>query len=153
MIARNADAATWDALHAQAPGDARGRSSAATLYQLLGSAKDEALARRALDLALTDEPGKTVSAGHDHRGRRASIRELALDFVLVASCAGQPADRHLRPLALHAAAGREQPTTPTLIPVLESYAKANLAASDRKPVQQAIDRIRFESWHKPQRIQ
>ena len=29
-----------------------------------------------------------------------------------------------------------------LIPVLEGYANANLAASDRKPVQQAIDRIR-----------
>ena len=29
-----------------------------------------------------------------------------------------------------------------LIPVLESYANANLAESDRKPVQQAIDRIR-----------
>jgi aminopeptidase N len=30
---------------------------------MLASAKDEALAKRALDLALTDEPGATVSAG------------------------------------------------------------------------------------------
>ena len=32
-----------------------------------------------------------------------------------------------------------------LIPVLEAYAKANLAASDRKPIDQAIDRLRFQS--------
>jgi len=34
---------------------------------------------------------------------------------------------------------------PSLIPVLEGYASANLAATDRKPIQQAIDRIRYES--------
>ena len=34
---------------------------------------------------------------------------------------------------------------PALIPILEGYAKANLGESDRKPVQQAIDRIRSES--------
>src|SRR3546814_14296649 len=33
-----------------------------TFYTLLGSAKDEGLARRALALALTEEPGETVSA-------------------------------------------------------------------------------------------
>ncbi len=34
---------------------------------------------------------------------------------------------------------------PALIPILEAYAKANLAESDRKPVQRAIDRIRSEA--------
>ena len=29
-----------------------------------------------------------------------------------------------------------------LIPMLEAYAKRNLAATDRKPIEQAIDRIR-----------
>jgi thiamine biosynthesis lipoprotein ApbE len=37
----------------------------------------------------------------------------------------------------------------TLIPLLENYANANLAASDRKPVEQAIDRIRFEAGKLP----
>jgi large subunit ribosomal protein L10 len=32
-----------------------------------------------------------------------------------------------------------------LIPTLEQYANANLAATDRKPIQQAVDRIRSES--------
>ena len=32
-----------------------------------------------------------------------------------------------------------------LIPILEHYASANLAATDRKPIEQAIDRIRFDA--------
>jgi hypothetical protein len=36
-----------------------------------------------------------------------------------------------------------------MIPVLERYAAANLAASDRAPIEQAIDRIRFESTRLP----
>jgi hypothetical protein len=36
-----------------------------------------------------------------------------------------------------------------LIPVLEGYATANLAESDRKPVQQAVDRLRFVSSQAP----
>ena len=53
----------------------------ASLYQLLGRAKDEALARRALDLALTNEPGKTTSAGMITAVAGAHPR-LAIDFVL-----------------------------------------------------------------------
>src|SRR6185503_5198161 len=52
IIAANADAATWEQLHAMA----RNASSATerqNLYSLLGATKDDALARRALDLALT----------------------------------------------------------------------------------------------------
>ena len=36
-----------------------------------------------------------------------------------------------------------------LIPVLERYAAANLAATDRAPVNQTIDRIRFEIGEAP----
>jgi hypothetical protein len=37
----------------------------------------------------------------------------------------------------------------SLIPTLEAYAKANLAASDRRPIDRAIERIRFESGRLP----
>ncbi|HEY7006203.1 MAG TPA: hypothetical protein VH392_06920, partial [Sphingomicrobium sp.] len=37
----------------------------------------------------------------------------------------------------------------SLIPVLESYASAHLAASDRKPIEQAVDRIRSRSSQIP----
>ncbi len=56
VIARNADAAKWEVIHAKAKA-ATGAVERTALYQLLGRTKDEALARRALDLALTDEPG------------------------------------------------------------------------------------------------
>jgi len=36
-----------------------------------------------------------------------------------------------------------------LIPILEAYANANLAPSDRKPIQQSIDRIRVQSEQAP----
>ena len=43
-------------------GPSAARWSRSQLYRLLGSARDPALARRALDLALTDEPGATNPA-------------------------------------------------------------------------------------------
>jgi hypothetical protein len=62
VVARNADQASWDALHAKAQATT-GAVERTSLYQLLGASRDEALARRALDLALTREPGSTTSAG------------------------------------------------------------------------------------------
>src|SRR3546814_3007258 len=51
-----------------------------TFYTLLGSAKDEALAERALALALTDEPGETVSAAIIG-AVAANHAEMAVDFA------------------------------------------------------------------------
>ena len=51
------------------------------LYQLLGGVRDEALARRALDLALTDEPGATNAS--QIIGAVAGVHpDLAFDFAL-----------------------------------------------------------------------
>jgi aminopeptidase N len=142
VIARNADAATWDTIHAKAKASTSTVERTA-LYQLLGDVRDEALARRTLELALTDEPGKTVSAG-----MITSVAEehpkLALDFVLshldqvnrLIDISGR--SRFVQRLV----AGSHDPA---FIPVLENYAKTHLAATDRKPIQQSIDRIRFES--------
>ena len=142
VIARNADAATWDALHAKAKA-ATGAVERTSLYQLLGATTDAKLAGRALDLALTDEPGKTISAGMI-TGVAGGHQRLAVDFVLA----------HLAQVnQLIDISGRSRfmqrlvtgSSDATLIPTLEAYAKANLAATDRKPIDQAIDRIRFQS--------
>lgn len=61
MVARNADAATWDKLHAMAKAE-KSSMLRDQYYGLLAAAKDKALAQRALDMALTDEPGATNSA-------------------------------------------------------------------------------------------
>ena len=141
-IGRNADAATWDAIHERAKATT-GALERASLYQLLGRAQDEALAKRALDLALTDEPGKTISSGLIS-AVAAQHPALAIDFVL--SHLGQvnqliDISGRSRFMQRLASASRDL----ALIPVLESYATNNLAESDRKPIQQAVDRIRSES--------
>jgi len=62
VVAGHADAATWDRLHAEAKAE-KTPLVKDELYNLLATVDDEALARRALELALTDEPGATNTAG------------------------------------------------------------------------------------------
>ncbi len=61
VVARHADGATWDQLHAAAIAESTPLVKD-ELYVNLSSTLDDQLARRALDLALTDEPGATNSA-------------------------------------------------------------------------------------------
>lgn len=61
VVARHADAATWDNIHAQAVAE-KTPLIRAQLFSLLASAEDETLARKALELALTPEPGETMSS-------------------------------------------------------------------------------------------
>ncbi|MFL6736849.1 MAG: M1 family metallopeptidase [Sphingomonas sp.] len=146
VIARNADGAMWNAIHERAKGTP-GTTERTALYQLLGRAKDDALARRALDLALTSEPGKTISAGMISTVA-AQHPKLAVDFVLahldkvnqLIDISGRSAFMRRLAYASHDAA---------LIPVLDAYAKAHLAAPDRKPIDQTIDRIRSQSAQIP----
>ena len=80
VVARNATPATWDTLHRIAAGT-HGTVERTTLYQLLGEARNEVLARRALALALTSEPGTTISAGMI-KAASAKHPAMTLDFVL-----------------------------------------------------------------------
>jgi aminopeptidase N len=146
VIARNADEPTWNIIHAKAR-TATGSVERTSLYELLGTTTDEALARRALELALTNEPGKTDSAGIITRVAAEHPR-MAIEFVLA----------HLQQVnGLVDISGRSRfmqrlaagSTDSSLIPVLEAYADSNLARTDRKPVEQAIDRIRFEAGRLP----
>jgi aminopeptidase N len=142
VIARNADAATWDAVHAKAKA-ATSFAERTSLYQLLGRAKDVALAQRTLDLALTAEPGKTISAGMITAVAQ-QHPALAIHFVLAhLAQVNQLIDISGRSSFMQRLTGESRDAK--LIPVLEAYAKANLAESDRKPVQQAIDRIRAQA--------
>jgi len=61
VVAYNADAATWERLRALAR-DERNPLARVQIYRLLGAVRDPALAQRALDLALTEEPGATNSS-------------------------------------------------------------------------------------------
>jgi aminopeptidase N len=142
VIASNADAATWEAIHAKAKATA-GFAERTSLYQLLGRAQDEGLAQRTLAMSLTDEPGKTLSAGMI----TAVAQEhptLAVNFVLAhLAQVNQLIDISGRSSFMQRLAADSQ--DPALIPILEAYAKANLAETDRQPIQRAIDRIRVQS--------
>ena len=142
VIARNATPANWDALRATAR-RTPGTVERSTLYDMLGRAADPALARRALDLSLTTEPGPTVSAGII-RAVAERHPAMALDFVL----ANLPRVNQLVDLS-----GRsrfvsrlvEQSGDLALIPKLQAYAAANLGADDRRPVEQAVGRMRWKA--------
>jgi aminopeptidase N len=80
IVARNADAATWDKLHAMAKNETSSMIRD-QYYRLLASTKDKALAQKALDMALTDEPGATNSAGMIDVVSR-EHPDMAFDFAL-----------------------------------------------------------------------
>lgn len=141
VVARNANTTTWDALRAKAKATT-GATERASLYELLGSTQDEALARRALDLALTDEPGKTVSSG-----MIASVAALhprqAINFMIAHLPQVNPLidassrSRFVQQLAQYSA-------DESIIKTIEDYAAKNLGESDRAPIRRATDRIRFD---------
>ena len=139
IVAYHADAATWDRLRTMARGE-RNPLVRAQLYRLLGAARDEALARRALDLALTDEPGATnasqiisaVAGGHP---------DLAFDFALA---------NHERVEALVDASSRSRflaalgsgSADPAMIDKLGRYAERHMTPQSRAPADRAIASIR-----------
>jgi aminopeptidase N len=143
VVARHADAATWDRLHAEALAE-KTPLIKDRLYSLLSSTEDEALARRALELALTPEPGATntpvmiaaVSELHP---------ELAFDFAMAHLAAvsekvdASSRSRYFPPLA----SGSADPAT---IDKIDAYAKAHLEPGSRRSAETAIasikDRIR-----------
>ena len=145
-IAANADAKTWDALHRIA-GNTRGSVERTALYQLLGRAKDESLARRALELSLTREPGATISAGMI-RSTATAHPGMALDFVLshlpqvnpLVDISGRA--RFFAGLVANA-------DDPALAARLDAYANANVAAEERRPVATAVGKIRWRVANAP----
>lgn len=135
IIAMNANQATWDKLRAMANG-AKDDLDKSQLFALLGRAKDEALARQALDLALTDEPGKTTSAaiiaqvGYEHP-------MLAVDYVLAHRQQYEALiDVSARSQALARLGGGS--ADPAMAQKLDAYATQYLTSESRKVVDRAI---------------
>ena len=146
VIALNADPASWEVLHTKAKA-ATGAVERTSLYQLLGASRDPALAQRALALSLTDEPGKTTSSGII--GTVSGLHpRMSIDFVLAhLAQVNQLIDISGRSRFMQRLAGGSNDAS--LIPILESYAQANLAPTDRKPIDEAIDQLRFASSQLP----
>ncbi|GAB3428393.1 M1 family metallopeptidase [Massilia solisilvae] len=151
VVAQHADAPTWDKLHAAAVAE-KTPLIKDRLYEMLAAAEDKALAQRALDLALTDEPGATNSAGMLARVAE-NHPDMAYDFAIKhieqvnARVDATSRSRYFPRLAYGS-------YDPAMIAKLNEYAGANLAPTSRGDVATAIaairDRIKVRSERLPQ---
>ena len=151
MVARNADAATWDKLHALAKAE-KSSMLRDQYYSLLAMAKDKTLAQRALDLALTDEPGATNGAGMisavswEHP-------DLAFDFAVVHR-------EKINTLVDTTSLARYYPglgrasIDPKMVDKIRAFAEAYIAPTSRRESEQAIlgiqTRIKLRQRRLPQ---
>ncbi|MFL6706879.1 MAG: M1 family metallopeptidase [Massilia sp.] len=149
VVAQHADAATWDAMHSAAQAE-KSPMIKDRMYALLAAPADPKLARRALDLALTNEPGETNSAAmvaevaQDHP-------EMAFDFALAnIDKVNERIDATSRSRYFpRLAAASSDPAT---IGKLNAYAEANLAAGSRRDAETAAAGIRYRIKVKNERL-
>ncbi|WP_420143374.1 M1 family metallopeptidase [Sphingobium sp.] len=139
IIAKNADQATWDKLRAMAKG-AKSDLEKSTVYALLGGAKDAKLGAQALDLAMTDEPGKTTSAAIISQVGAAHPM-LAVDYVLAHRAQYEAMiDVSARSQALARLGGGS--ADPAMATKLDAYATQYLTPESRKVVDRAIAAVK-----------
>ncbi|MEJ2815480.1 M1 family metallopeptidase [Caulobacter sp. CCG-8] len=142
-IGRNADAAAWDALREQAKAE-KTPLIRDQLYTQLASVQDEALAAKALDLALSGEPSETLAANMVSKAAQLHP-DLAFDYAVAHKDAvngkvdAASATKFIPGLARGSA-------DPAMIGKVRAYAEANLPAGSRgeaeKSVASITDRIK-----------
>ena len=138
VVARHADAATWDRLHAQAKAE-KDALIRPQLYMLLAETKDPVLAQRALDLALAGEAGETTSAELMF-GVSGEFPDMVYDFVKAhREAVAKLVDANTMTQVLPAIGGRSH--DPKMIDKLLEYEKS-LSADNLKPAETAIVGIR-----------
>jgi aminopeptidase N len=150
IVAYNADADQWARLRAMAR-EERNPLVRVQLYQLLGGVRDPALAQRALDLALTEEPGAT-NASQLISSVAGVHPDLAFDFAVAnhgrveTLVDASSRSRYLAALA----SGSDDPA---MIGKLDRYAREHLTPQSRAPVDRAVasirDRIRVREQQLP----
>jgi hypothetical protein len=140
IVAANADAAAWDQLHAMAK-TAKSQLERQELYNLLGAAEDEALAQRALDLAVSGEPPATSVPG---MVRSVSGRHprLAFDFAvahwdLIANLLEPSTQSGYMPRLIGNASDL------ALIAKLDAFAKDHIPADARQDVMKSEANVRY----------
>ena len=149
VVAQHADPATWEQLHARARAE-KTPLVKNQLYDLLAASDDVALARRALALALTDEPGVTNSPAMISRVAR-THPELAFDFALAhleqvnARIDASSRSRYFPRLAAASA-------QPQMIAKLQAYAQANLPDSARGDADSAVAGIGYRIKLRAERL-
>ena len=140
IVATHADAATWEqlrqlALHATVPTEAQ------RYFRLLGTARDRALAQRALDLTLTNEANVTF--------RPDIIGDVALDYP---DLAFEFAAAHLKEVYAGVEPDNRVPFMAQLLSTADSaasaaslraFAKANIPPNNQHAVQVSLAQIAY----------
>jgi aminopeptidase N len=149
IVARQADAATWDQLHALARA-ARTELERAELYRLLGRAADRAIAQRGLDLALSGEASATTEPSII-RAVSALHPALAEDFAIAhwshIEALLEPDSRPEFVPRLVA-----QGADPALIDKMNAFADAHIPADARQEVRKAAAQVAFRAMLRQQRL-
>ncbi|PRC94641.1 M1 family metallopeptidase [Solimicrobium silvestre] len=149
VIALHADAATWEKLHAAAQTE-KSAMMKDQLFYLIATSKDPALATRALEIAISDEPGATNSAGmisvvaHLHP-------DLAFDFAIAHLAQVEKlvdASSRSRYLPRVASGSAE----PAMVDKLNAYANAHLTPSALGSTKTAIASINYHIKVRSQRL-
>jgi aminopeptidase N len=140
IVASQSDQATWEKLREEAGAEKRTMMKD-QLFQMLASTEDKVLARRALDMALTDEPGTTNSAA-----MISSVADrhpdMAFDFAMThrdkvkTLVDTTSSSRYYARLAVKS-------MDPAMIGKLKDYADKYLAASSRRATETVIGNIEY----------
>jgi aminopeptidase N len=139
VVAEHADPDTWDKLRAAARAEQTPLIKD-HLYEMLASSQDKSLAQRALDLAMTDEPGATNSAAMVAQVAQ-HHPDMAFDFALKhIARINERVDATSRSRYFPRLARRS--SDPAMIGKLNDYAGANLAPTSRGDVDASIAAIR-----------
>ena len=140
IVAKNADTAIWEQLHTLA------RTTVSSLekreyYNLLGTAFDPGLARRALELALTEEavptlrPALVANVASEHP-------EMAFDFMVahwdVFSRLVEPASQYRYVPRLLSNA-----SDPAVLEKLSAFAAAHIPASADQDTRKTASQVRY----------
>ncbi|HEY4146203.1 M1 family metallopeptidase, partial [Pinirhizobacter sp.] len=149
VVASNANAATWDKLHAQAKAETTPLVKD-QLYFLLSTVKDDALAQRALDLALTDEPGATNSAGMI-TGVGRNHPDMAFDFAVAHKA-------QVDKLVDSTSSARYYPGIggssfdPSMIGKVQAFAEKYIAPTSRRGADTVIANIKYRTEVRNERL-
>jgi aminopeptidase N len=149
VAALRADARTWEALHALARA-ATSPLEQAELYDLLGAARDPALADRALALAVSGELPVTVAGGLLRgvawRHPDASLDFIALHWNQVEPLFGEGAGATIAARFFDQAADR------AILPRLDAFVAAHVPAATRRRIAINAALIRYRATVRAQRL-
>ncbi|HET6432560.1 M1 family metallopeptidase [Dyella sp.] len=149
VVAIHADKVTWDDLHARAKAETTPLIKD-QYYAMLSLPEDDALAKQALELALTDEPGATNSAGMI-RIVGSRHPEMAFDFALAHR---EQVDK----LVDSTSSSRYYPgiaassVKPEMIDKIKAYAEAHIAEGSRRVANTVIANIEYRMMIRKDRL-